>query len=44
MPYLFIATDVEAINIGIFLNAVMQLYNRWLVRPLSSHPTQNPKP
>lgn len=31
MPYFFIATDLEAVNIGIFLNAVMHLYNRWLV-------------
>ena len=30
-PYLFIATDLEALHIGIFLNAIMQIYQRWLV-------------
>ncbi len=31
IPYLYIATDLEALHIGIFINAIMQIYQRWLV-------------
>jgi len=36
--YVCIATELEAINVGIFLNSLMQLYQRWLVilPPLSA--------
>ena len=35
-PYVCIATELEAINVGIFLTSLMQLYQRWLVRCLNN--------
>lgn len=33
-PYLYIATELEALNIGIFMNSIMQIYQHWLVSQL----------